>query len=183
MGLRSISSRGGQIRGLGTKVPHQGPGMEHCGGHSGGGGKASVLLEVLMHKNTLQHFHQRRQVPVLAHACGGPGPWLKRHIRTFLSTLTRQRKQALSAQAPQQPRKLSSATDPPMRTNTDGRWSRTASGPLAGTTLNSWTYSSDSLSIRIQQPTPSIVQPQIYNHEKMFRIVSFCHRRSGEVKG
>ena len=47
--------------------------------------------------------------------------------------LTRLMKQALSTHAPQQPRKLKMATEPPMSIKTAGSFSKSASRPEVGT--------------------------------------------------
>ena len=94
MGTRRIFSRGGQIRGLGTKVPQQGPGMEprwgsgakppeaddrswkYCINHSST--KRFALTTYV--QNTLQHF-QRGQVPPPPVAHDRGRPWFHRRLR------------------------------------------------------------------------------------------------------
>ena len=50
----------------------------------------------------------------------------------MLMIFTTQRKQTLSSQAPQQPRKLTSATKPPTMTKTIGSLSNATRGPTIG---------------------------------------------------
>lgn len=84
--------------------------------------------------------------------------------------LTRHRKQALSAHAPQHPRKLTTETPAPMATSVRASWPVITNGPDAGTVCSKSRQSDESRSTCSQRPNTTSAQPHNCNTLRQTRI-------------